>query len=91
MRSRIPWLTALVIIPAVLVAGERAELFEAHKQEMCNLAHLDEEALIIADNVTIGDVARVTLGPAPNETVELLRTSSAVTVPPIRSTSWISA
>jgi valyl-tRNA synthetase len=59
-------------IPVVLVAGERTELFEEHRQELCNLAHLDEEALVIAESVDERPAQALTLVEAGLEIYLLL-------------------
>jgi valyl-tRNA synthetase len=38
-------------IPAVLVVGERADFFNQYKDVICNLAHLDEAQVTIAESV----------------------------------------
>ncbi len=53
--------------PAGDLAGERQSI---NVRTTATVATTEAfEALKIAENVTVGDVARVTLGPAPNETV----------------------
>ena len=39
-------------IPAVFVAGDMTTFYELYKETVCNLAHLDQEAVAIAESVS---------------------------------------